>query len=256
MALSFDLEGRTALVTGASSGIGEQLALALARNGARVVVAARRVERIEQLAQRISEQGGEALAVAMDVTDEQSTADAFDKAEQAFGTIDTIIANAGVSEPGRSTDISAEALSRVLDTNLKGVYLSAREGARRMIAAGSRESEQGRIILIGSITAEMTNQGDAAYAASKAAVAHLGRQFAREWVRQGINVNTIQPGYIQTELTGGWFDSEGGKSQIAGWHRRRIMDIDALDDAVIFLSSDRSRYVTGATLTIDDGQSL
>lgn len=102
----------------------------------------------------------------------------------------------------------------------------------------------------------MTGQGDAAYAASKAAVAHLGRQFAREWVRQGINVNTIQPGYIHTELSGDWFSEEGGKAQIAGWHRRRLIGVDALDDIALYLSSDASRFVTGATFTIDDGQSL
>lgn len=256
MSVHFDLRGRTALVTGASSGIGEQLARALAEQGAQLVLAARRVDRIEDLAREITAKGGTALAVALDVTDPQSVAAAYDKAEASLGVVDTIIANAGITEPGRSTDLAPEAIERVFDTNLKGLYLTVREGARRLIAAGSREDERGRIILIGSITAEMTNQGDAAYAASKAAVAHLGRQFAREWVRQGINVNTIQPGYIQTELTGGWFDSEGGKQQIAGWHRRRIMDIDALDHAVSFLSSDLSRHITGATLTIDDGQSL
>lgn len=98
----------------------------------------------------------------------------------------------------------------------------------------------------------MTNQGDAAYAA----VAHLGRHFAQEWVRQGINVNTVQPGYILTELTGGWFESEGGRKQIGSWNRRRIMGIHALDGVVEFLASDLSRYVTGATTTIDDGQGL
>ena len=125
-----------------------------------------------------------------------------------------------------------------------------------MMAAGSRESGAGRIVIIGSITAQLTGQGDAAYAASKAGVAHLARQLAREWVRQGINVNVIQPGYIRTELVGDWFDSEGGKAQIAGWHRRRLMEIDALDDLVLYLSCDASRYITGATFTVDDGQSL
>lgn len=256
MSSNLDLRERTALVTGASSGIGERLARVLAEHGAKVVLAARRVDRIEQVAHEITSKGGEALAVAMDVTDPDSVAAAYDLAEASFGTVNTVIANAGITEPGRSTDLSPDAISRVFDTNLKGLYLTVREGARRLIASGSREDEGGRVILIGSITAELTNQGDSAYAASKAAVAHLGRQFAREWIRQGINVNTIQPGYIQTELTGGWFDSEGGRKQIAGWHRRRLMDIDALDDAVVFLASPASRYITGATVTIDDGQFL
>lgn len=256
MFLENTLAGRTALITGASSGIGEQLAKAFVAHGAQVVLAARRVKRIERLAEELRSSGGTVHPVAMDVVDPASVAAAFDSAEEALGTIDTVIANAGITKPGRSTDLPAEDIASVFDTNLKGLYLTVREGARRLIETGSRERENGRMILIGSITAEMTNQGDAAYAASKAAVAHLGRQFAREWVRQGINVNTIQPGYIKTELTDGWFDSEGGKRQIEGWHRRRIMDLDALDNAAVFLASDAARYVTGATLTIDDGQSL
>jgi NAD(P)-dependent dehydrogenase (short-subunit alcohol dehydrogenase family) len=190
------------------------------------------------------------------VTDAASTIAAFDEAERAFGLVDTVIANAGIATGGRSTELEVDTVRSVFDTNLLGVYLTAREGAKRLIDAGSRESEAGRIVLIGSITAGMTGQGDAAYAASKAGVVHLGRQFAREWVRQGINVNTIQPGYIQTELSGGWFDTAGGKQQIAGWHRRRIMPLDALDDLTIYLCSDASRYITGSTFTVDDGQSL
>ncbi|MFM5923876.1 MAG: SDR family NAD(P)-dependent oxidoreductase [Novosphingobium sp.] len=125
-----------------------------------------------------------------------------------------------------------------------------------MIAAGFKDSERGRIVLIGSITAELTAQGDAAYAASKAGVAHLGRQFAREWVRQGVNVNTIQPGYIQTEIAGDWFQTEAGAAQIKAFHRRRMCPIDALDAPLVFLCSDAARHVTGATITIDDGQVL
>lgn len=256
MTSTYRLVGRTALVTGASSGIGERLARVFAQAGAKVILGARRVASIDRVAAEIEAGGGRALAVSLDVTDESSIKAAFDAGEDAFGTIDTIMANAGTASGGRSTDIESSAVRQVLDTNLLGVYLTAREGARRLIAAGSRESGRGRIVLIGSITVDMTGQGDAAYAASKAAVAHLGRQFAREWVRQGINVNTIQPGYIQTELSGGWFDEEGGKAQIASWHRRRLIGVEALDDISLYLSSDASRFVTGGTFTIDDGQSL
>jgi NAD(P)-dependent dehydrogenase (short-subunit alcohol dehydrogenase family) len=250
------LSGRPALITGASSGIGEQRASALARAGARVVLGARRVDRVEGVAEELRTGGSEALAVPLDVTDAASTAAAFDAAERRFGTVDTVVANAGISGAGRSTDLAGDTIRAVIDTNLLGVFLTAREAAGRLIASGSRERENGRIVLIGSITAEMTGQGDAAYAASKAAVAHLGRQFAREWVRQGINVNTIQPGYIQTELTGGWFETDGGRAQVAGWHRRRLMGIDALDELATYLCSDAARFITGATFTIDDGQSL
>jgi NAD(P)-dependent dehydrogenase (short-subunit alcohol dehydrogenase family) len=250
------LEGRIALITGASSGLGAHFARLYAAAGAAVVIGARRAERVADLAAEIEAGGGRALAVSLDVTDEASIIGAFDAAEAAFGAPDVVVANAGIVIPGRALDLAASDIRSVIDTNFVGVYLTAREGARRMIAAGSKQSERGRIILIGSITAEMTGQGDAAYASSKAGVAHLGRQLAQEWVRQGINVNVIQPGYIRTEIGGEWFDGEGGKAQINSWHRRRLTDITALDPMMLFFASDASRQTTGAHISVDDGQSL
>ena len=250
------LDGRVCLVTGASSGLGSHFARIMAAAGASVVVAARRAERISALATELAESGGQALAVEMDVTDEASVAAAYDAAEAAFGTVDTIVANAGISAPGRSTGITVAEIRSVLDTNVVGAMLTAREGARRLIAAVGRDSGRGRIVLIGSITADMTGQGETIYSASKAAVAHMGRNLAREWVRQGINVNVIQPGYIQTELSGDWFASDGGKAQIAAFHRRRLQPIASLDAPLLYLCSDASAQTTGAVFTIDDGQSL
>ena len=251
--MTFDLTGRTALITGASSGLGVHFATLFARAGANVVIGARRIERVREVAERIGER---ALPVAIDVTDEASIIAAYDAAEARFGTVDTIVANAGQSNAGRATDISEAALRSTIDVNFTGVFLTAREGAKRLIAAGSRETGRGRIVLIGSVTAHMTAQGDSAYAASKAAVAHLGRNLAREWVRAGINVNVIQPGYIQTEINGDWFSTAGGEAQIAGWHRRRLMPIDALDPLLGFFASDDAAYVTGSVIDVDDGQSL
>ncbi|MCC2979248.1 SDR family NAD(P)-dependent oxidoreductase [Sphingomonas sp. IC4-52] len=251
--MAFDLSGRTALITGASSGLGAHFAEVFVAAGAQVVIGARRVDRVEALASRL---GDRALPIAIDVTDEASIATAFDAAEAHFGAVDTVIANAGVANGGRTVDVSPDKLRQTIDTNFTGVLLTAREGARRMIAAGSRESGRGRIVLVGSITAHVTGHGDSAYAASKAAVAHLGRNLAREWVRQGVNVNVIQPGYIQTEIAGDWFESEGGAKQIAGWHRRRFMPIDVLDPQLLYFASDASAMVTGSVIDIDDGQSL
>lgn len=247
------LTGRTALITGASSGFGAHFARLLVAEGANVVIGARRAEKVAALAEVL---GASALAVALDVTDETSVIAAYDAAEAKFGTVDTVIANAGIAKGGRSTELPLADIAAVVETNFTGLYLTAREGAKRMIAAGFKDDERGRIVLIGSITAELSGQGDAAYAASKAGVAHLGRQFAREWVRQGINVNTIQPGYIQTEIAGGWFQTEGGAHQVAAFHRRRLCPIEALDAPLVFLCSDAARHVTGAVLTIDDGQVL
>jgi NAD(P)-dependent dehydrogenase (short-subunit alcohol dehydrogenase family) len=125
-----------------------------------------------------------------------------------------------------------------------------------MIAAGSRTSEDGRVVLIGSITSARAGLGDSMYAATKAGVAHLGRNLAREWIRLGINVNTIEPGLIPSEANAAWFAGEAGRADVARQHRRRILEPDALDDMLLFLLSDRSRQVTGATFVMDDGQSL
>jgi len=250
------MKGRTALIAGASSGIGAHFARVLAKAGARVVLGARRIDRCEALAREIAGTGGEALAVSLDVTDEASVIAAFDAVETRFGTVNSIVCNAGVGTGGRSTDVPVAGLRQVLDTNLLGSYLVAREGARRLIASGSQTREDGRIVLVGSITAEQNGTGDAMYAASKAGLAHLGRQFAREWVRQGINVNVLQPGWIPTEINADWFASERGKADIGALHRRRLLDTSALDAMLLYLLSNRSRQVTGSVFTIDDGPSL
>lgn len=247
------LAGRVCLITGASSGFGAHFAHLLAGEGARVVLGARRRERVEALA---AELGDAALAVAMDVTDEASTIAAFDAAEAHFGPVDTVIANAGISVTGRATQIAAADLRALFDTNLLGLYLTAREGARRMIAAGSRENGRGRILLVGSLGAHAPFPGGTAYCASKAGVASLARTLAAEWVRQGINVNVIEPGFIQTELAGDWFQGEAGKAQVAGFPRRRLQPIESLDEPVVWLCSDASAHVSGAALAVDDGQSL
>lgn len=252
--MQVSLDGRTTLIAGASSGIGAGFGRAIARAGGQVVLGARRLERTQALAEEIGSES--ALAVALDVTDETSVMAAFDAAQARFGTVHGIIANAGTATGGHSTDVPAQALSGVVDTNLLGSYLVAREGARRLIASGSRDRGDGRVVLIGSITADQNGTGDAMYAATKAALAHLGRQLAREWVRQGINVNTLQPGWIPTEINASWFASERGRADIDKLHRRRLLDASALDPMLLYLLSDASAQVTGGTFTIDDGQSL
>ncbi|MGE3691781.1 MAG: SDR family NAD(P)-dependent oxidoreductase [Novosphingobium sp.] len=247
------LEGRICLITGASSGLGAHFARIVSAQGARVVLGARRMERIAALADEL---GAAAMAVELDVTDESSTIAAFDAAEAHFGPVDTVIANAGVSKPGRSTEVPVEALRSIFDTNLLGVYLTAREAAKRMIAHGSRESGRGRIVMIGSMGAVAMIPGEVAYCASKAAVATMGRNMASEWARMGINVNVLQPGFIQTELAGDWFQGEGGRTQIAAFPRKRLQPIDSLNETVTYLCSDASLHMTGSVLILDDGQSL
>jgi NAD(P)-dependent dehydrogenase (short-subunit alcohol dehydrogenase family) len=253
---SFDLSGRVALVTGASSGFGARFARQLAASGARVVLGARRVDMLSALADEIAGAGGEALAVEMDVSNEASVIAAYDRIEGTFGTPDSIIANAGMNIEGPATEIAVEDFNRVMGVNLTGVFLTVREGARRLMAAGARERGHGRIVIVSSITANAVEPGLAAYSASKAAVQQMGKVLARDWVRQGINVNSICPGYVRTELNSEWFDTEAGQKHIAKFPRRRLMAEDSLDAMLLYLASDASAAITGSSFTLDDGQSL
>jgi NAD(P)-dependent dehydrogenase (short-subunit alcohol dehydrogenase family) len=256
MTQPFDLTGRVALVTGASSGLGRRFSRILAAGGAKVALAARRADRLATLAEEIKAAGGEAAAVAMDVTDEGSVIAGFDAAQAALGPIDTVIANAGMNSRGLATDIPVDEFDQVMAINVRGVFLTAREGARRMMAAGSRESGKGRIVLVASIGAVKVLPGLVPYCASKAAVAMMGKAMAREWANRGININVICPGYIETELNADWFAEEGGKKQVAGFPRRRLMGEQDLDGMVLWLCADASRAVTGSMFVLDDGQTL
>lgn len=254
---TYDLSDRVALVTGASSGLGERMAKVLSAHGAKVALAARRGDRLAKLKSEIEAQGGTALAVDLDVTDEAQTIAAYDKIEAELGPVETVIANSGIAlEQGRSTDNSIEEFTKIFDVNMKGAFLTAREGAKRMMANGSRETERGRIVIISSITAYGAAPNMPFYASSKAGVAHMGRILATDWARMGVNVNMIAPGYIQTEINEDMFDTPYGEKMVMGWHRRRVTDADALDGVVLFLSSDHSRQITGTMTTVDDGQSL
>lgn len=253
---SFDLAGRVALVTGASSGLGARFARRLAQSGARVGIAARRVDNLKALEAEINAGGGRAFAVAMDVADEASVIAGYDAFEAALGPVDTVVANAGTSVETPALEMSAAEFNQLMAVNVTGVFLTLREGARRMIAAGSRERGHGRMVVVSSITADIVAPGLSAYSGSKAGVRQMAKVLARDWIRQGININSICPGYIRTEINDAWFESEGGKKQIQRFPRRRLMDEGGLDAMLLYLCSDASADVTGASFTLDDGQSL
>jgi NAD(P)-dependent dehydrogenase (short-subunit alcohol dehydrogenase family) len=252
----YDLSGRVAFLAGASSGLGEGFAPLLAQAGAKVVLGARRKHLVDQIAGELSDLGHQALAVSLDVTDEASVIAAFDEAQGRFGAVDTVIANAAGGTRGRSTDVTLDSVRHTLETIYTGSFLIAREAAKRLIAAGSQETEKGRILFIGSITAMQHHTGNNTYAAAKAGLAHLAKNLAKEWARQGVNVNVIHPGWIRTPINEHWFESGQAQSDIDALPRRRIQEQSSLDDMVLYLCSDRSRQVTGSIFTIDDGQSL
>jgi len=252
----FDLTGRVALVTGASSGLGAGFAKALAAAGARVVLAARRADKLAEQVAAIEAAGGQAIAVSLDVTDEASTRAAYDAAEAAFGTVDTIVANAGVATEKVALGLSVDDVDGLLAANVRGVFLTVTEGARRLEAAGSRERQQGRVVIIGSITADKIFPATSVYGATKAAVRHMGKALAREWARRGINVNIIQPGYFESEMTADLFNSEAGRKFVATFPRQRLRPPSDLHAPLLFLCSDASLGVTGSVITVDDGQTL
>lgn len=251
MGFSFELTGRTALVTGASSGLGERFGRILAASGARVALAARRADRLESLAAQI---GSNAVAVQMDVAREADVIAGYDAAEAAFGSvIDTVIANAGIDGVGLATQMPEDEIEHTLNVNLKGAILTAREGAKRMMAAGVTK---GRIVLIASITAFEPSPGLVAYSASKAGVVQAARTLGREWARRGISINSVCPGYIRTAINDDWFDTDAGKAQVAKFPRKRLMEQQGLDAVMLLLCSDAAEFITGANFVLDDGQTL
>ena len=252
MTQEFDLRGRVAFVTGATSGLGRHFAKVLAGAGAAVALAGRRVDRLAAVKAEIEAAGGRAAAVALDVTDAQAIAPALDAAEAALGPIDILVNNAGLSVLGLSVEISAGDFDQVIATNLRAPFLLATEIGRRMIA-GKRG---GRIINIASIGAFRVLPGVTPYCISKAGVAMMTQCLAREWARKGINVNALCPGFIETELNDEWFASDKGKAQIEGFPRKRLAQESDLDGMLLLLASDASRAITGSLLTVDDGQAL
>lgn len=252
----FDLTGRVALVTGASSGLGAGFAKALAASGAKVVLAARRADKLAEQVAAIEAAGGQAIAVGMDVTDEASTKAAYDAAEAAFGTIDTIVANAGVATEKMAMSLSVEEVDFLLAANVRGVFLTVTEGAKRLDAAGSREKQNGRVVIIGSITADKIFPATSVYGATKAAVRHLGKALAREWARRGISVNVIQPGYFESEMTAILFESDVGAQMVKSFPRQRMRPATDLHAPLLLLCSDAAQGITGSVITIDDGQTL
>lgn len=246
------LHGRTALVTGASSGLGRHFALTLADAGARVALAARRVERLEELAHEICAKGGQAATVALDVVDADGTKAAFDQIESALGVATIVVNNAGITSSSKFIDMPEKEWRDVLDVNLDGVFRTGQEAARRMIEAGTG----GSIINIASILGQMVLRRLVAYTASKAAVIQLTKAMALELVRDGIRVNALAPGYISTEMNAEFLTSEQGQKLLAKVPMGRAGAPHELDGALLLLASDLGSYMTGTVVTVDGGSLL
>jgi NAD(P)-dependent dehydrogenase (short-subunit alcohol dehydrogenase family) len=246
---------RTALGTGASTGLGAHFSELLLKEGFNVVLAARRRDRLIDVARTNAAHERRLLVVEMDVTDEASIKAGFDQAYARFGHLHALIANAGISIGGKAIDLDAADFDRIMSVNVRGAFLTTREAVRRMQAAKDEQVHRS-IVLVSSIGGLQPLPGLTAYSASKAAVIMLAQGLAREWVNSNINVNVVCPGFIRTELNDQWFRSPAGLRQIDAFPRRRLMAATQLDRIITFLVGPESAGVTGSTFKIDDGQTL
>jgi len=260
MSYQIDLSGRVALVTGASSGLGEQFARVLAKAGAAVALAGRRVERLKSLRAEIEAEGGDAHVVPLDVTDHDRIRSAIAHTETEMGTIDILVNNSGVATTQKLVDATPDDFDYVFDVNVRGAFFVAQEVGKRMIARAQGAAPGtfigGRIVNIASMAGLRVLGRIGVYAMSKAAVIHMTRAMALEWGRYGINVNAICPGYIDTEINHHQWGTESGKKFIESMPRKRLGTPADLDTALLMLCANESHFINGAVLAADDGFSL
>jgi 3-oxoacyl-[acyl-carrier protein] reductase len=247
----FSLKGRVALVTGASSGLGQQFARALADNGASVALVARRADRIKAFAAELEKSGARVVAIEADVTDRAAMLRAFDAAEQALGLVTILVNNAGVAQDGvRAVELDAEEWRRVLSTNVDAVFFWAQEAAKRMLAKGAK----GAIVNIASVLGLGVAKGSVSYATAKAAVIQVTKALAVEWAFKGVRVNAIAPGWFVTEINDDYLSGEAGAAIKREIPMGRFGNPGDLDGTLLLLVSDAGAYMTGATVVVDGGQ--
>ncbi len=257
MGIEVNFEGKVALITGASSGLGARFAKVLAMAGAQVILAARRVDRLKELRAEIEAEGGAAHVVALDVTDYASIKSAIAHAETEAGAIDILVNNSGVSASGRLVDVTPEEYAFVMDTNQRGAFFVAQEVAKRMIARHKGDSrKQHRIVNIGSVAGLRVVPELGLYSMSKASMIHMTKSMAAEWGKFGINVNAICAGYIGTEMNLDYLNSEQGKQMVNALPRKRVGKPEDLDGLMLLLAAEESHFINGAIMTADDGMSV
>jgi NAD(P)-dependent dehydrogenase (short-subunit alcohol dehydrogenase family) len=244
-----DLTGLSALVTGANGGLGSHFAETLARAGADVAIAARRVDTLSPLRDAIAAIGRRVASIALDVTDPASVGAAFDQAANALGDITIVVNNAGIAVTKPLLDHTEEDWLRVIDVNLNGAWRVAQTAARHMV----RHQRGGSIVNVASVLGLRVALQVPSYAASKAALIHLTKAMALELARHRIRVNALAPGYVETGINREFFASEPGQAIIKRVPQRRIGMPGDLDGALLLLASDAGAYMTGSVLAVDGG---
>ena len=247
--MKLTLDGRTALVTGANGGLGSHFAQTLAKAGAKVAVAARRLDSLRDVRDAITAAGGRAEPVALDVTDPASVARAFEEAAATLGPITVVVNNAGIAITKPLLEHTEEDWQQVIEVNLNGAWRVAQTAARHMV----KNEQGGSIVNIASILGLRVSAQVPSYAASKAAVIHLTKAMALELARYRIRVNALAPGYVETGINKEFFESEAGQVMVKRVPQRRIGRPEELDGALLLLASDAGSYTTGAVLAVDGG---
>lgn len=248
-AMNFDLSGRTAIVTGASSGFGAHFAKTLAGHGASVALCARRVDRLEALRDELRATGARAESFPLDVGVAESCGEVVAQVSDTLGTPTILLNNAGIDGAAMAIDQRLEQFEQVIAVNLTGVFAMAQAAAQAMRDAATG----GSIVNTASILALRQGQALTAYAASKAAVAQMTKQMALEWARYGIRVNALAPGYFPTEINQGHFDTPQGKAMLEKVPMRRLGRLEELDAPMMLLASDAGSFMTGTVIPVDGG---
>ncbi len=243
----YDLNGKTAIVTGASRGIGKSISEVLAEYGAQLVCVSRTTDAVQSVAEKIQANGGKAIGMPCDVSDASSVSNLIKKVQDQFESIDILINNAGITRDGLIMRMSGDDWDTVLDINLKGAFHTIKSVARPMM-----KQRSGRIINISSVVGLTGNAGQANYAASKAGIVGLTKSMAQELAPRGITVNCIAPGYIETDMTDSLSDEvkEEIMKQIPLGRIGKSEEVAAM---ALFLSSNEAEYITGQTVTVDGG---
>lgn len=248
----FSLADKTALITGAGTGMGRQMAMTLAAAGAQVICAARRVELVEGVAAEINAAGGEAIGARLDIGNTTSVNEVFNTAESRFGSVDILINAAAQLDFAPFPDIDDQAWEQLINVNFTGTMRMCREFSQRLLS----QKKPGSIINITSVTGLQVLKNVPCYGSIKAAVNQLTKQIAADLFGTGIRCNAIAPGYFLTEMVADYFETEQGKAEIARLPSARVGRVEELDGITLLLASDASSFINGTVIPVDDGQVL